>query len=232
MTDLARIEHLGYSQAFFHLKPEEDGSVAFTYYTFDVRWPREFLSYWDLIGLRRRSEKPFLCDVRLLYIDEEMFEWPDFEAVRDASGLISFNPQQFLDVITFFEKLVDVQPANLSLTHFRLMSAEALTSLHCPQFMIDEMVGCCYYYLPAKGLQEDESINMICFPRWSLQYGMHQRSSLSFATFSRHQLEDVQFDPFDGHGLGTVTFDRAALQEFVFLLKEHSYETFARRNSG
>ncbi len=227
MPNLARIEHLGYSQAFFHLKPEEDKSRAFSYYTFDVPWHREFLSEWDLIGLRRRSEKPFLYDVRLLYIDEEMFEWPDFEAVRDASGLISFNPQQYLDVITFFEKLVDVQPAKLSLTHFRLMSIEALTSLHCPQFMIDEMVGCCYYYLPTEGLQEDESINMICFPRWSLQHGMYQRSSLSFATFSRYQLEDVRFDPFDAHGPGTITFDQPALQEFVFLLKEHAYRNVA-----
>src|SRR5574337_1101356 len=126
MPNLARLESLGYSQAFFHLKPEEDSSVAFTYYTFDVCWPREFLSYWDLIGLRHRSEKPFLCDVRLLHIDEEMFELPNFETIRDASGLLSFYPQQFLDVITFFENLVGVQPANPSLTHFRLMSAEAL----------------------------------------------------------------------------------------------------------
>jgi hypothetical protein len=147
VPNLVQLENVGYNQEFFHLKAQEDHRIPFKYYIFDVHWPREFISYWDITGLRCKSEKPFLCDVRLIHIEEEMLDQPDFEAVHDASGYISFDPQQFLDIIRFFEKLVDVQPVNISLNHFHLMSAEALARIHYPQPLIASMVGRCYYYL-------------------------------------------------------------------------------------
>ena len=46
--------------------------------------------------------------------------------------------------------------------------------------------------------------------------------------FQAQQLDDPSFNPFDAFGVSTVPFDQRALEEFTYLLKQHSYENFIR----
>jgi hypothetical protein len=47
-------------------------------------------------------------------------------------------------------------------------------------------------------------------------------------TFRQQQLVDPTFKPFDTFGVSTITFDQRAMEEFIVLLKRHSYEAFVK----
>ena len=113
-----------------YLKITSQDQIKFTYYSFDTQWEE----YWNVIGIRYRSQSPFLIDVRLMYIDQDARDWDGFVAERDAPGYVLVNPDNFARVISFFEKLVhkNMLDQDESLKHFSMMSLEELAQFHYP----------------------------------------------------------------------------------------------------
>jgi len=201
-----------------YLKFTSQDQIKFTYYSFDTEWEE----YWNVIGIRYRSQNPFLIDVRLMYIDQDARDWDGFVAERDAPGYVLVNPDDFARVISFFETLVhkNMLDQDESLKHFSMMSLEELALFHFPLGLDYAAIEDYYRYIPDEGIQDDDFFSIVSLPRWSAQYGKNQASTLWFITLSRQQLSNPQFDLVDDvDGLGTITFNLQAFEELIFLLK-------------
>lgn len=231
MVTLKPLEILGYDRTFFKLTASGTGDSESTYYTFDTNVSSKWITNWDIVGIHYRSKEPLLLDVQLMYIDEEaLINWPPFEAPRDAPGLISLNPPELLALIEFFETLIDsyLSHGDQTLTHFRLLDVDDLMKFRFDDWPIDDKIGNYYRYLPDEGVQSPEEISIVGLPRWSAKYGIEQCTGLTFVTFNQQRLSDPQFRPSDTDGLGTMRFNQPALEEFIALLKQRTYEDFMR----
>jgi hypothetical protein len=230
VVSLQPLETLGYDLTFFGFPPRGSNGNRFTYYTFDDTIPQRQPGHWNIVGLRQQGEEPWLLDVQLLSIDEEALDWEPFEAPRDASQLLSLKPPDVLVLIQFFEEaLVDrlVLHADTIFRHFRIMEVDELHQLHLMQWQIDHYKGNFYRYIPDENAQSLQKMSVICLPQWLSQHGLYQSASLEVATFDRQRLADPQFNPFDTtEWLGEITFGQRALEEFILLLKQHTYEQF------
>jgi hypothetical protein len=216
---LEQLDVLGYDRAFFHI---DDTASSFTYYTFAESWPRSFISTWDIIGLRRDASSIF--EVRLMHIEEEMLNWPDFEALQDAPGYIEVTPPKFQALISFFESVLSghsFSSTNIG-TFFRPMTIQDFAALHYPQPLMAADLGYCYRYFSPEIGKQDEQISFLCLPHWSAQGRVSQLSTLTFTTFDRQRLEDPFFNPVDANGLGKMSFNLQSLEEFIVLLKKVS----------
>ena len=219
MVSVVPLEQLGYQADFFKLPPAEIREVRFTYYTFDDSGPGGYPSYWDIVGLRRTGT--LSIDVQLLHIDEEALEWPDFEALRDASGYLSLTLPDLQALLHFFEQWIDPDVAESEgrHSHFRLLDTEALLSYHVDRWRIQSNAGNYYLYMPDEGVLSSHLVSLIGCPHHMTK---HSSSSLSFKTFDRRRLDDPQFDPSKGEWSGYMSFNQVAWQEFVALLKERA----------
>jgi hypothetical protein len=224
MVSLTKID-----PANFKLVSPEDKSTEFTYYTFDWKFPGG-VDFWNIIGLRLHKKTSLLFELRFLSIEEEMLEWTEFEPLRDAYNFVSLNPEELGALIQFFETWVDDQllKPQSALMRFRLLTTEDLTHLHLSPSWVAHLEGHCYRYFLGEGVQHAEAITVLVLPHWSFQYGANQSTTLELVTFRQQQLEDPTFKPFDTFGVSTVTFDQRALDEFITLLKQRTYENFVR----
>ncbi len=230
---LKSLETMGYTLEYFHIANPDNAGRAFTYYTFDEGYRPELVDVWDIIGVRIQRDEPLLLDVRCMNIEIDMFERGEFVALRDAPSYVSLLPARVHVLIEFFESLMKEHPASEgTITHFRLMSADDLEAIHMPTRHIPLFVGRTYQYVLSEQGQNHEEISVFSFPGWSSKYGANQTALLRCMTFREQQLADPLFTPFPSFGLSrevsTVTFDQRALEEFVILLKQYSYETFVR----
>jgi hypothetical protein len=231
MVALKTLETLGYDRAFFKLKASGTDDSEFTYYTFDKNIASKWITYWDIVGIHYRSKEPLLLDVQLMYIDEEaLINWPPFKAPRDTPGLISFDPPELLALIEFFETLSvhRLSDGGQTLAYFCLLDIDDLVKFRFDSWPIDDKIGNYYRYLPDEGVQSLEEISIVGLPRWSAKSGVYQQTGLTFATFDRQRLDDPLFRPSDTDGLGTMRFNQPALEEFIALLKQRTYENFVR----
>jgi hypothetical protein len=236
VVSLTPIETVGYDLAFFKLPETEDNGVVFTYYTFDTIWPPGWENEWNLVGLHQRSDDPLLLDVRLINVGDDELSLDAFDS-RYANGLLSVHPAEFLALIQFFEKRVMDRwrlKAVRSPTSFHLLDTEELTRLHLQPWQIGRKVGDSYTkigdyyrYTPGENVQSSEKTSLMRLPEWSSRYDADQSVSLTFVTFDRARLIDPEFNPFDTvivEWPGTMTFDQGALEEFIVLLKQYTYE--------
>ena len=230
MITLQPLETLGYNRAFFKLPVTVGCEEDFTYYLWDDNTPSRQSSYWDIVGIRRSIVPSLHFDVRLFYIDEEALDWEPFQALHDADNFLTLNPTKLHTLIQFFEEVVDTPsllPIETSLTHFHCMEVDELHHLHCTQQEIDRGLGRFYQYTPDEQIQNRDYFSLIYVPSWSLKRDFYQGTMLEFVTFERQRLADPTFRPLDAiEWLGHMTFDQLALEEFVWLLKHHSYERF------
>lgn len=203
-----------------YLKILPSEAKKFTYYTLELGQTE----HWDIVGIQYLSKFPLLIDVRLMYIEQEACDWEPFVAERDAPGLITFNPSEYLTIIAFFETLLsgEIHDQGKKTNSFSLLDREELLQLRYSTGPVDDVVGIYYRYTPDIEGQDPSMINILCFPRWSPHYGIHQSSSLWFTSLSQHHLKDTQLDlTNDIDGLGTLRFNQSTLEEFVLLLKKH-----------
>lgn len=234
MVTFQSLEALGYDRTFFKLPARESQKEEFVYYTYDTNLAQWQPSYWDIVGVHRRSENPLLLDLAFLHIDEEALDWEPFEALRDADSYLSVNPPEFQAVIRFFEALLDDRyqhrfPEKETLKHFHQLEREALLSLHFRPWQLG-YAGHYYRYVLGDHMQGSEKMTMITFPIWSLKYGLSQSSMLAMETFDQKRLADPESHPFgSSEWPESITFDQSALAEFISLLKHHSYEQAMRR---
>lgn len=201
-----------------YLKFSPDEARKFVYYTFETNQTE----HWDILGIRYLDKSPLLLDVRLMYIDQDARDWEGFIAERDAPGYITCDPTKYLTIITFFEALLDVKVHNQDTTnYFSLLDHDKLQKLH-HSTTTPHAIDTYYRYTSSIERQDSNMINLVCFPHWSSQYGMHQISALWFISLSQQHLNNAQFDlESDIEGLGTLRFNQSSLEEFVFLLNKH-----------
>jgi hypothetical protein len=232
-VSLKPLETMGYSLEFFHIANPDDAGRAFSYYTFDEGYRPELVDVWEIIGVRIQRDEPLLLDVRCMHIEEDMFERGEFVALRDALSYVSLLPARAGALNKFFESLLKERPASEgAITYFRLMSADDLEAIHMPERHIPRFVGRTYQYVLSERGQNHEEISVFSFPGWSSHYGANQTAVLACMKFRKQQLADPLFTPFPSFGrsyeVSTVTFDQRALEEFVILLKQRTYENFVR----
>ncbi len=230
------VEALGYTLEFFHLQNPDDQGRQFRYYVIDEQYRPEVLDQWDLIGLCQQSQGPWLLDVRFMHIELEMFDYGAFSALQDTTSYILVNPDSMRAVITFFAE-VTMHEKYLTntvseFTHFRLMNIHDFEELHLPQGIKPILPNTrTYRYLPNTDLRHEGGINVFTFPKWSLQYGKNQVTSLAYDLF-RQKISHQEFEPSESFervpGSNAVTFNETAFVEFLALLKQHSYEDFAQ----
>jgi hypothetical protein len=226
MVSLTPIETLGYDLAFFKLPEIEDNGAQFTYYLFDTAGPPALAINWNLVGLHQRSSDPLLLDVQIMHIGDDELSLDAFDP-RYADPFLWVNSTEFLALIQFFEeRLVDRQrlKATRSPAYFHLLDAEELRQLRLPLWNFERELGDYYRYTPGETVQSAEKMSLMHFPLWSSGYNS---ASLTFVTFERARLADPGFSPFDPTAIerpGMMTFDQGAFEEFIQLLKEHTYE--------
>ncbi len=226
MVALTPLETIGYDLAFFNLPGTEDNGTVFTYYIFDTTRPPGWENDWNLVGLHQHSSDPVLLDIRLMNVGDDELSLDAFDP-RFANPFLTVNSSEFLALIQFLEdRLVDCQrlKATRSPASFHLLDAEELTQLRLPLREIERKMGDYYRYTPEKNVQRLDKMSLMHFPQWSSGYNY---ASLMVVTFERARLTDPQFRPFDSIDIewpATMTFDQEALEEFIVLLKEHSYE--------
>lgn len=236
MNDLVSLKPLvtiGYSLETFNLTNPDSEGRQFTYYTFDEHYRPELLDTWEFVGLHQQSNDPWLLNIRFLHIDLEMFDFGEFVALRDAPSYLRLHPATMHALIEFFEdRIKEWTTTDSTITHFHLMNADELKEIHLPTWKIPYWKGETYRYLPDTGVQSTEEISIFSFPAWDSKYGTNQVATLEYDSFHEKQLTDPVFEPFGSfgntHGVGTVTFNQRALEEFIILLKQHSYETFLK----
>jgi hypothetical protein len=228
---LRPLEAMGYTPESFQISnPDNEGRV-FTYYTFDEGYRPELLDVWEIVGVHQRSNDPPLLDIRLMHLeveDMEKFAEGEFVALQHAPSYLSLNPTEVRALIEFFEAIDEGQLEHLqsAFTRFRLLTIDELAYFHLRSSSFTDWESRCYRYLPEDGIQSAQEISVFIFPRWSSKYAENQRATLSLLSFRQQKLEDPTFKPFDTFGVSTVTFDQRALEEFITLLKQRTYENF------
>ncbi len=230
---LQSFEAIGYRpEALRIANPDYEGRL-FTYYTFAGVYSPQVIDVWEVVGLRFQSNDPLLLDMRMMHIEDEMFEY-EVTTLQDMPSYLSLDPDRLLAVIEFFEALLEgkkrTTPERIS--HFKHMSAEELRDIRLPEWKIQYYKGSSYRYYPDQGVQSEEKISVFKFPQWSAQYERNQVTTLAYDSFERRLLNDPAFKAFSSfaqtHGVGVVTFNQEALEEFIALLNEHTYENFVR----
>lgn len=226
MVSLKPLELVGYSQAFFKLPVVVDQNQVYTWYTFDSVYPPDKEIHWNLIGLRQRMEKTTFFDVQWFFVDDDELSMKEFEPVQYANRFISLRPFELLALIEFFEGVVGYQVTDKDSTikHFHLLNPDELANLHFKHWAVNMYVGHCYRYIPDQELQNTASIILFKFPRWIQNQKMTYSTTLEMIVFDQQELADPEFFPFDTYGLATVTFNQRALEEFVTLLKQRTYD--------
>lgn len=224
---------IGYSLESFHLTNPDSEGHQFTYYTFDEHYRPELLDTWEIVGLHQQSNDPWLLDMRFMHIDLEMFDRGEFVALRDAPSYLSLHPDTLRALIEFFEgRMKERTTTDSGIAHFHLLNADDLKDIHLPTWKIPYWKGGTYRYLPDAGVQSIEEISIFSLPDWDPKYGANQVATLEHDMFREEQLADPAFELFSSfgntHGVGTVTFNQLALEEFIILLQQHSYETFLK----
>ncbi|HVB21158.1 MAG TPA: hypothetical protein VNG51_04350 [Ktedonobacteraceae bacterium] len=234
MVSLKPLELVGYSRAFFKLPVVENQKQGYTWYTFDSVYPPDKEIHWNLIGLRHRIEETGVFDIQYFFVDDDELSMKDFEPVQYANRFISIRPSELLALIEFFEDVVGYQVTdeNTILKYFHLLDTDELANLHFKQWAIDMYVGHCYRYIPDQELQNTASIILFKFPRWIQNHKMTHIAILEMIVFDQQELADPDFFPFDTYGLDTVTFNQRALEEFIILLKQRTYEAALRAFQG
>lgn len=220
MVSLVPLEDVGYNPAFFKLPIEKDGTMPFTYYTFDSTRPPGWENEWSILGLRYKDNS--LVEIQIMYFDDDELSLKEFDP-RYADGFLHLSGSTLLALIHFFETKAEylLQQTGASPHHFYRQSAVELKNLHLTQWHITEGLGRYYLYLPDAKVQNVENISLICFPKQMPKHEVAPSSELEFLTFERQRLADPQFHPFDiPIGSGTMVFDRPALEEFIELLKQ------------
>jgi hypothetical protein len=229
MTSLQTLESVGYRLDTLKLANPDRQGRDFTYYTFMGKSRPRFQDVYEIVGIHLQRRGPLLFDLRLLHLEEEMYEWEEFEALEDAPSYLSIGPAKELALFQFLTHL-DATPLlteEVSIDHFHLMNSDDLRSNCLPEWKIPYFQGYTYRYLPNPGVQPREEISVFSFPHWSSHHGANQVTTLACNTFLEEQLLDPQFQPLGSFGstfgTGTVTFDQIALREFLCLLKRHAY---------
>jgi len=230
MVSLRPLESVGYNQAFFKIPKEENSECLFTYYTFDNISPPALANYWNIIGFRRRLEKTELFDLQWFFVDDDELSMKDLEPVQYASRFMSIRPSDLLALIEFFEKVAgnNVLDEKSPLQYFHLLDVDELAKLHFKDWAIEMYVGNCYCYTLEKEMDDAEHITLVSLPQWVQRQKLTQGTTIEFTTFERQQLTEPEFFPFDVDGLATITFTQQALEEFIILLKHHTYEAALR----
>jgi len=59
MVTIQRIDSMGYNLSFFKIRQAESEKGTFIYYTFDEGWRLEYMTHWNIIGVRRRNDHPY-----------------------------------------------------------------------------------------------------------------------------------------------------------------------------
>lgn len=204
-----------------YLKIVPNDTYPFTYYTFDYQYAES----WDLIGLRYLKKEPLLLDIRLMHIEQEARDYETFVAERDADGSISFNPDEYLTIIAFFEQQIlqkGVVDEERPLAHFVGMDADELLQVRYPPVILQHAIGHYYRYFPDEEAKIPGVVSVIGLPHWSTLFGANQITALGFATLTSQQLADSHFDFLDDAS-GTIRFNQSALEELVILLKRRTF---------
>ena len=229
MTSLQPLESIGYRLDTLKIANPDSQGRNFTYYTFVGKARPKFQDVYEIVGIHLKRRDPLLFEMRFLHLEDEMYEWEEFQALEDAPFYLSLDPAKELTLFQFLTHL-DAPPLakeEVRIEHFHLMSSDDLRSIRLPEWKIPYLQGHTYRYLPNPGVQPQEEISVFSFPHWSSHYGANQVAPLECNTFLEEQLLDPQFQPLGSFGstfgTGTVTFDRVALREFVCLLKQHAY---------
>lgn len=228
MVLLKPLEAVGYTPSFFNLEMED--ANKFTYYTFDNVSPPAYANYWNVIGLRSRAENELLVDIQFIYVDDDTLSWRDFDPLRDVSSSLSISPSELVALIEFLDEFVGRNLLNeeSTLQHFHFLNADELADLKFTQLEIDIHKEVCYLYVPDKDMPNADHVHLFRLPQWIQRGKITQGTMLNFVTFERHQLTDPKFRPLQLRGLTTVTFNQQALEEFIILLKHHTYEAALR----
>ena len=204
-----------------YLKLSSHDGDSFTYYIFDYQYAES----WDLIGLRYLKKEPLLLDIRLMHIEQEARDYDAFVAERDANGYISFNPDEYRQIIAFFEQQLlqkEVVDENRPLVHFTVMGVDEMLQMRYPPSLLHDSVGRYYRYFPSDEAQLPGAVSVIRLPHWSTRFGTNQITGLGFATLTSQQLADSHVDLLDDAS-GTIRFNQPALEELVVLLKRRIF---------
>jgi hypothetical protein len=229
MTSLQTLESIGYRLDALKLANPDHQGRSFTYYTFVGKVRPKFQDVYEIVGIHLQRRDPLLFEMRFLHLEEEMYEWEEFQALEDAPFYLSLDPAKELALFQFLKHLdpIHLEMEEVSIKHFHRMSSDDLRSIRLPEWKIPYLQGRIYRYPPNPGIQPQEEISVFSFPHWASHYGANQVTTLACNTFLEEQLLDPQFEPLGSFGstfgTGTVTFDLVALREFVCLLKQHAY---------
>ncbi|HEU5380400.1 MAG TPA: hypothetical protein VFV38_33670 [Ktedonobacteraceae bacterium] len=217
MVSLKRLRILGYTPTFFKL-PE----AVMTYYTFDNSILSRQPSFWNIVGLYpQRGKEPFL-ELQILYIDEEALLYEPFSALQDAGNFLSIHLDELQAFIQLLEETCRGNDLSVedAFTRFSLMSEQELAELKFDQKEIQQRLGNYYKYHPVPSIQTADRMSVIGLPSWTGKGKSHASSSLIFATFDCERLKNPTFQLPYAEWLGSMRFDRRALSEFIFLLKQ------------
>jgi len=230
MISLKPLEAVGYNRVFFRLPEEGILDKEFTYYTFDNVYPPAFANYWNIIGLRYRRMNVPLFDIQMMYVDDDELSIDEFHPAQNASRFLWLQPAELIALIQFLEEIVGKNLLNeeSTLHSFHLLHSEDLARLNFTQMERDIYKENCYLYIPDGDMTNTDPINLFSLPQWTQRGKIVQGTMLNFATFDRQQLVNPNFRPLQLRGLTTVTFTQQALEEFIILLKHHTYEAALR----
>jgi hypothetical protein len=224
-------EAIGYSPKRFHLVNPDAQGRTFSYYTFDEQYRPEFVEIWEIIGLRFQSEEPWLLDLQLLHIEQE--DRGDFLSWQD--GDLDLSPERLQALVAFLEALGNEQrvPGG-PLSRFRPITVDELVKRGLRAWVARSMQGGWYQYLPSNISRMDAHVfHVFKFPIWTSKHGANQTAMLKYDTYDEPQRKGPGsglLDVFDTiQEVSVVTFDQVAFDEFLLLLKQHTYETFVSR---
>ncbi|SRR5579885_1627515 len=226
------LESLGYQVQALDLANPSDDDTGWAYYTFDdsSSFAREGLQ--DIIGTRLHSKRPLLLEVILLHKDERLFPLPDVETIKFASSGLEITPSRmfaFTQFLQYFDALVDGQVAlSRSRTYFQQLNFDELLYLHFSPQEATSLMGKCYKYHPAQGLQDTDKITILVLPSLSSRQEANSKELLWLVTFDQGHLENKLFHPLAGSKIEAVKFHQEALRELVTLLRQCSYEHFSK----
>jgi hypothetical protein len=226
MVSLKPLEAVGYNRAFFRLPEEGNLEKEFMYYTFDNVYPPGFANDWNIVGLRYRRINMPLFDIQMMYVGDDELSMDEFHPAQTASRFLWLHSPELQALIEFFEDAIGYQVTdeNRTFRHFHLLNPDELARLHFKQWAIDMYACHCYRYMPDQELQNTASTILIEFPQWIQNHKLTQSTTLEMIVFDQQQLADPEFFPPDTYGLATVTFNQRALEEFILLLKQRTYE--------
>jgi hypothetical protein len=244
MDELRTLQDLHREPALFHFSPSFGWGKSANIYAFvgQLVGRAGAEGPWDLIRVTHLNTPPLLYELKLVHVEEEELESPDFDVERDGGGSVTLTPPQLEALVRLLRVLGGEYLAREQVeTYFIPLAEEDLVKLGFPHEFVQMTRGDhlrSFQYMEDRRVQNQAEMQLVWASGWTTRSAQSATMYLEFATYDAERLNRIkrafaQDQDSEGHpssldltlleGTGALQLSQPALSALSTLLEWHHF---------